>query len=193
VLKIIVLIIVCSLFFSERDVTAMTAEDISVDGTAVVMPVGRVLLIKKNEYLAAIKFVRNEIREDGVSSKYEYYEYEKGAFLRKKDDLILRKVPKKTFWYNLTSFFFHGVAVGPSRLKLSSFILCIDAADESHSTVYFWGGDCYREAKPDQKVQLAPTPLMNISQVDVNNEKIRWFGYKEQNERIIIPIDKIWD
>ena len=84
--------------------------------------------------------------------------------------------------------------MGPGRLKLSSFILYIDAADESHSTVYFWGGDWYREAEPDQKVQLAPTPLKNISQVDLNNNKIKWFSYKERRgEGIIIPIDKIWD
>ena len=83
-LRIIVLFILSSPFFSERDATAMTAEDLRVDGIAVVMPVGRVLLIKKSEYLGAIKFVQNQIREDGVYSKYEYSSTRKEHFLRKR-------------------------------------------------------------------------------------------------------------
>ena len=192
-LKIIVLIIVSTLFLSERDATAMAPEDVSVDSVAVVMPVGRVLLIKGNRFLGAIKFVQNEVRQDGVYSKYEYYEYGKGGFLKIKNDVIFRKVPRKTFWFNLRSLFFNDLSVGPNRLKLKPRILFADAADEWHSTVYFWVGDWYPQAKPDHKVQLAPTPLNNISQVDLDNKKIRWFGYEEKKERIITPIDKIWD
>jgi hypothetical protein len=188
-MKIIVLIIVSSLLFSERDATAMTPEDVSVDPQAVVMPAGRVLLIKRNDFLGAIKFVRNEIRKDGVYSQYEYYEYEQGEFLKKRDDVIFRKVSKKGFWHNLRGLFFHGIPE-LGRIKLKSFVLFADAVDESHSTIYFWRDEA---AKPDIKIQLAPTHLKNISQVNLNNKKIRWFGFDEKRERIITPIDRIWD
>ena len=188
-LKLIVLFIVSSLFLSERDATAMAPEDVSIDSQAIVMPVGRVLLIKRNDFLGAIIFVQNKIRQDGVYSHYSYYEREKSDFLKKGEDVIVRKVSKEGFWNNLIGLFFHG-AGELGRIKLNSFTLFVDAWDESHSTVYFW-----RDAKanPDMEIQLGPTPLKDISQVDLKDKNIRWFAYDEKTHRTIISIEKIWE
>ncbi len=168
----------------------MTPNDVSIDGQAVVMPVGRVLLIERNDFRGAIKFVHNEIKEDGVYSKYELYERgEKGDFRKIKEGELFRKITKKNLWHNIRSLFFHDIGSKAGRLTLKSFVLMADAWDELHSTVYFWDGD----ARPDVKVRFAPTPYKEIGEVKLSYPLIRWFSYDEKRERRVVPIDKIWD
>ena len=76
---------------------AITPDEVSVDGQAVVMPIGRVLLISRDNFVGATKFLHNEKRKDGVYSKYEYFEYENGAFRKSKEGVIFRKIPKQSF------------------------------------------------------------------------------------------------
>jgi hypothetical protein len=183
------LIFVACLFVWQGSAKAMTPDEVSIDEHAVVMPLGRVLLINRIDFIGAIIFVRNEEKMDYVSSKYEIFEYEKGGGFRKIiAGEIFRNTPQESFWYNLRSLFLHDIGKA-GRIKLRSFVLFADAGDESHSTVCFWDG----AAKPDVKVRLAPTPWRDIREVKLSDPRIIWFGHDKGRERKVIPIDKIWD
>jgi hypothetical protein len=66
-------------------------------------------------------------------------------------------------------------------------------------TKLFWtrrGIICFfsKGQKPgDYGIELAPTPWTNISQVNVFDQRIKWYRYDEKRKRVYIPVDKLWD
>lgn len=159
---------------------------VEIVSTCIVMPVGRVLLISRNNFLGAVKFLQNEERSDGTYSKYEYFEYEKDKFKKVREG----EVSLKTTSSGKGIFFHHGPneLAGPP-LKLRDFSLFAHAGGKDHSTIYFANA----QNKPDVKVRMAPTPWKDISEVNLRDPRIRWFAYSDKESRKVIPIDKIWD
>ena len=45
----------------------------------------------------------------------------------------------------------------------------------------------------DYGIELAPTIWSDISQVNVNDSRIKWYRYDEKREDITIPIDRLWE
>jgi len=168
--------------------TVMGKEKLFKDGVGVssdclVMPVGRILLISRENYMGALKFLYNEEKPDGIYSKYEYFEYQNE----------FRKVREGEFSFKPSKgkgIFFHEspYKLG-SRLKLRNFSLFAVAGSRDHSTVYFWS----KPNKVDQSVRMAPTPWKEIEEVNLSDPRVRWFTYDEKRERKIILIEKIWD
>jgi hypothetical protein len=186
---VMLLIAVSILSLGGGEAVAMDPEEVSVDGQAVVMPIGRVLLIGREGFVGAVKFLENEKKKDGLYSKYESFQFEKGSFTKIKEGVISLKIPKG-FWYNLRTFFFHDPPYSfADKLTFTSFDLFANAADDFHSTVCFWDG----AANPDLKVRLAPTPWRDIGEVQLSDPRIRWVGLDKGRERRVTPIDKIWD
>jgi len=190
-MKMTVCFIVASIFLGQGEAMAIMPEEVSVDGQAVVMPVGRVLLVRRDNFVGALKFLHNEERKEGVYSKYEYFEYENGAFRKIREGVISRKIPPSDkWWYKLRTFLFHDIPSSfADKLTFKSFELFAHATDGHHSTVYFWDG----AANPDMKVRLAPTPWKEIEKVNLSDPRIIWFGHDDGRERRVIPIDRIWD
>jgi hypothetical protein len=159
-------------------------DGVGIVSDCIIMPLGRVLLISRENFVGAVKFVHTEERPDGTYTKYEYFEYEKGGF---------RKVREGELSFKPGSgkgIFFHGSPYklgGP--LKLRNFSLFTVGGGREHSNVYFWSAP----NKPDLKVRMAPTPWKDISEVNLTNPRIRWFAYDDKESRKVIPIDKIWD
>lgn len=169
----------------------MTQERLFKDGVGIVsicivMPVGRVLLISRDNFMGAVKFLQNEERPDGIYSNYEYFEYEKSGFRKVREGKVLLKKPSS----GKGIFFHHGPneMAGPP-LKLKNFSLFAHAAGTDHATVYFSDA----RDKPDLKVRMAPTPWRDISEVNLTDPRIRWFAYDNKESRKVIPIDKFWD
>ena len=164
----------------------LSKDDAQIVSIYIVMPVGRVLLISRDNFRGAVKFLQNEERPDGTYSKYEYFEYEKGGFRKVNEGEVLLKKPSS----GKGIFFHHGPneLVGPP-LKLKNFSLFAHAAGTDHAAVYFSNA----RNKPDLKVRMAPTPWKDIAQVNLTDPRIRWFAYDEKESRKVIPIDKIWD
>lgn len=188
-MKLFLFFIVASIFsLGQGEVMAIMPDEVSIDGQAVVMPVGRILLVSRGNFAGAVKFLHNEQRKDGVNSKYIYFEYENGAFRKKREGVIFRKISKQSFWYNLRTFIFHDIP-SSDKIKFRSFELTADAADDFHSTVCFWDA----AAKPDVHVRLAPTPWKEVEEVNLLDPRIRWFGHDKKRERMVVPIEKIWD
>ena len=188
---LMLLLIVASIIsMGQGEARAFMSDEVSIDGQAVVMPIGRILLISRDNFVGAVKFLHNEERKDGLYSKYEYFEYENGAFKKIREGDLFLKIPKKTFWYNLRSFIFHDIPSSfADKITFKSFELYSNAADDFHSTVCFWNG----EAIPDVKVRLAPTPWVGILEVNLKDQKIRWFMHDKNRKQMIIHIDKLWE
>jgi hypothetical protein len=174
-------------------VTAAIAEqkpskdEVGLASNCVVMPVGRVLLISRENFVAAVKFLRNEERSDGIYSKYEYFDYEKGRFKKVRESEISLKKSSN----NKGGIFFHGSlneVAGPP-LKLRDFSLFAHAGELDHAIIYFANA----QYRPDLKVRMAPTPWKDISEVNLSDPRIRWFAYDDKETWKIIPIDKIWN
>ena len=164
----------------------LSNNDAVIDSLYIGMPVGRVLLISRDSFIGAVKFLQNEERPDGTYSKYEYFEYEKGGFRKVSEGEVLQKKPSSG-----KGFFFHH---GPNELagpplKLKNFSLFAHAARTDHAAVYFSNA----RDKPDLKVRMAPTPWKDIMEVNLTDSRIRWFAYDKKESRKVIPIDKIWD
>ncbi len=182
--------IVASIFLlGQTKPMAVLPDEASVDGQAVVMPIGRVLLISRNDFIGAVKFLYNEKKKDGLYSTYEYFEYRNEAFGRIRGGVTSLKEAPRGFWHNIRRFIFHDIPSSfADKIKFNSFALYANATDEFHSTVCFWDGEAY----PDLKVRLAPTPWKQIEEANLFDPRLRWFGYDKERERRVIPIDKIW-
>ena len=68
-------------------------DGVGIASICVVMPVGRVLLIGRDNFVGAVKFLHNEERPDGTYSKYEYFEYEKGGFKKVGEGEVVSRNP----------------------------------------------------------------------------------------------------
>lgn len=167
-------------------------EEVGISSFSIAMPLGRMLLIGRDNFMGAVKFLNNQEKPDGsIDSKYECFEYEKGGFRKVKEGEVSLRKPSTGFWAKLKGFLsFHEnpLKMAGAPLELRNFSLFAEAWKE-HSTVYFWDA----AAKPDVKVRLAPTPWKEIGEVNLSDPRIRWFAYDQERNRKVVPIDEIWD
>jgi len=167
----------------------MAREKIFKDGVGIasdclVMPVGRVLLIGRDNFVEAVKFLQNEERPDGSRySKYEYFEYENGFKKIGEGEISFKPSSGKGIFFHESPYKLGG------PLKLRNFSLFAVAGGKEHSTVYFWS----KPNKVDHKVRMAPTPWKEIGEVNLSDPRIKWFSYDKEGEWKVIPIEKIWD
>jgi hypothetical protein len=186
-MKILIFILMAPLAVMVTRVNAeqkIFKDGVGINYDCVAMPVGRVLLIGRDNFLGAVKFLQNEERADGTYSKYDYFEYEKGGFwFRWQGQISLKK-------YTGKGSFLHPIPYNDAGdpLRVGKFNLYAVAFKE-HSTVYFWS----KPKKVDHKVRMAPTPWREIEEVKLSDPRIKWFAYDERREWKVIPIDKIWD
>ena len=157
----------------------------------ITMPQGRILLVGRNDFLGAIKFIENEERLDGWYSKYEYYVHEEGGGFRKVKEGYISY--KKIVWNWWTKLLYHYLQFHPNpydyadRLRFDKFEL-IATAGTTHSSVYFWS----KARLVDDKVRLAPTPWKEFSEVDLNDKRIQWLKFDKARKGLIIQIDRLW-
>jgi hypothetical protein len=167
----------------------LASNDVAISASAIVIPAGRVLLIKRETFRGALVFGETEERPEGLFAKYQAYRFgDEGIHNISEGEVIFKQV---------SSFgFFHkgiGSLLGPP-LKLDNFRLCASPAGpephlRTHAIVYFW-------SKPtivDQKVNLAATPWRSVREANPEDPRVKWFAYDEKREPKIIRIDKIWD
>jgi len=164
---------------------------VGIEGHFIAMPVGRLLLIGRNDFIGVIKFIENKKRTEGMYSKYSYYEYEGGSIKKMREGVISLKEPSRGFWAKLMGFLsFHDDPFRyADKIEFNKFELFAHAGDEYHSSIYFWN----RPNEIDPKVRMAPTPWTQIEEVELSDPRIKWFGYDEKRKWKVIPIDKIWD
>lgn len=177
------------------DIDPPKDNEVHVGKTVIVMPLGRMLLVRKNSEYCAIKFTKfwsENTTEVGsifvASGSDEYATYESyfqgdktGDFSKKNVQFKKEKLsfPKPRGIGRLAFSF------GNKEIKCGSIKL-------------FWGGkgsvSFYGEGQKqgDYGIELAPTKWTDISEVNVFDPRLKWYRYDEKRERINIPIDQFW-
>jgi hypothetical protein len=217
--KIMVFVIVCALMtfvpagnFAGPYSSPMTkADEVAIYHGGVVIPLDRILLVRKDDRYCALKFTRvwTEVDEERMKEyapdiakggdsadhfreiatrKYALYEsyFQKGcAGDFSSNSLEIRY--GKASWLPLRGPFRPFIyQPGEAYVKCCSFKLVW-----SYQTgVSFIPSGKYLG---DYGIELAPTPWTNIKEVNVWDSRINWYRYDEKRERVFIPIDELWE
>jgi len=182
-------VIIFSFSFLINSGHAYMQEEVSIrPSKCIVMPIGRILLVQRSDFLGAVKFLENEKNEKGEFSRYVYFEHEKGGWQKVKEDNIAMRKPGG--FYRILGYLGLHLPVHAriKPLKLKGFELFSHPWEEYHATVYFWN---YLDS-PDPEVRLAPTPWRNIQEVNLSDPRILWYRYENIDQTIRTTIDRIW-
>lgn len=162
------------------------SDDVIIAPNAVVMPLGRILLVRKDSKYCAVKFTKfwtGKTEEDLYASYEAYYQADNtGDFSKKnvefkKGDL---SAPKPRGIGRLAFSF------GKKEIKCGSITLQWDGK----GSIYFYRFD---QDEGDYGIQLAPTKWIDISQVNVSDSRLKWYRYDSKRTKMTIPIDHLWE
>jgi hypothetical protein len=161
--------------------------EVLIGPNGVIMPLGKILLIRKDSDYGAIKFSNfcTGKTEDDLYAKYEvYYQDDKtGDFHNQKVKFSQGELhsPKPIF-----SLFGHPFAFGiKEEIKCGPIRLWWTGK----GAVYFFGRD---QRQGDYGIQLAPTKWTDISQVNVFDMRLNWYRYDAKRQRMVLSIDQLW-
>lgn len=172
---------------ADNDIYPPGADEVLIGPNGVIMPTGRILLIRKDTTYCAIKFVDmwTGKTEDDKYAKYESYFPQDDSKILGPGNIGIYKDElhsPQPRW----SLFGHPVAFGEkSDIRCSPFNLWWSGK----GTVYF-----FERGKPqrDYGIELAPTPWTDISQLNLSNPHIKWYRYDGTRKRVNFPVDKLW-
>lgn len=171
-------------------------DEVHISEIGIIMPLGKILLVRKGSEYCAIKFTKvwsentSEVGSIFVASgsdEYAIYEssyqgdksgdFSKSNVQFKKDKLSFPK-PRGI---GRLAFSFGNKEIKCGSIKLEWF---------GKGSVYF-----YREGQKqgDYGIELAPTKWTDITQVNVFDQRLKWYRYDEKRLRVNIPIDKLWN
>ena len=164
--------------------------DVQLAPNAIGMPVGRILLIRKDNNYCAVKFTQNWTGKTDYDQHAEYESYYQGD---KTGNLISKNVKyrKEEVYYTKPSFsiFGHPVRIGAKRDIRCGPVELWWSAGHHLTFVYYNRHD---QNQRDYGIELAPTPWTTISEVNVFDPRIKWYRYDEKRKDLTIPIDKLW-
>jgi hypothetical protein len=168
------------------DVGTPVPNEVHIGNTAIVMPLGKILLVRRDSEYCAIKFTKfwTGKTEDDLFAKYEsYYQGDKtGNFTNKNVKLKKEELSfPKPRGIGRLAFSFGNMNIECGTVKLLW---------TGQGAVHF-----YREGQHqgDYGIELAPTPWTDISQVNVRDPRIKWYRYDEKRKRVNIPLEHLWD
>ena len=163
------------------------ANEVHIAPNGIAMPLGRILLVRKNSDYCAIKFSKfwsGKTLDDRYATYEAYYQDDKtGAFSNKNVKFSKEELhwPKTSFWLLGHPWAFgvkDEIQCGPIRLWWTGL-----------GSAYFFK---HGLRQGDYGIELTPTPWTDISQVNVFESRIKWYRYDETRKRVNIPIDQLW-
>jgi hypothetical protein len=169
-----------------KDIGPPGPNEVLVGPNAIIMPLDKMLLVRKDSNYCAMKFVKfwTGKTEKDLYARYEsYYQDDKtGDFSNKNVKFITKELYRpKASW----SFFGHPVAFGAKKE-----IQCgpVKLWWTRKGTVYF-----FEQYQPegDYGFELAPTKWSNISEVNVFDPRVKWYKYDESRKDEIISVDQL--
>ncbi len=167
------------------DSTVSSEPDHAVVGpVALKVPLGRIILVRKDSEYCAIKFIQfwtGKTEEDWFASYESYYQGDKsGDFSRKTVEVRKEKLSSsKPRGIGRFAFSFGNRDVLCGHIKL-------EWTDKGW--VYFYGSD---QREGDYGIELAAIPWTDISRVNVFDPRVKWYRYDPERKRVNIPIDKL--
>ena len=166
----------------------LPGDNIIVRPNAIGMPLGKILLIRKDSDYGAIKFIKfwTGKAEDDLYATYEsYYQDDKtGDFTNNnvrftKEQLHSPKPSFSLFGHPYAFGVKEDIKCGPIRLLWSG-----------RGTVYFFKSF---QRQGDYGIELAPTKWTDISQVNVSDPRLKWYRYDASRKDGKIPVDQLWE
>jgi hypothetical protein len=165
-------------------------ERVIIAGNCLIMPVGRILLVRKKSQYCAVRLTeawQGETVLDRFANYESYYQGDGSGDLSKADvqftadQLIARRsVPK---FPQFPRFLSH--PAGPENkqircgpIKLAWFGLGI------YFNEHLW-------TTGDRGMELAPTKWTDISQVNVFDPRLKWYKYDGKRENVSVPIEHL--
>jgi hypothetical protein len=168
------------------------AKDVYLAPNAIGIPLGRILMVRKDNEYCAVKFTQcltGKTDHDQHAEYESYYQGDKtGSFYNRnvkyvKEEVYYTKQSLSIFGHPIRIGAKKDICCGPIELWWSG-LKCVTA-------VYF--------NRHDQKqgdfygIELAPTLWTDIKEVNLNDPRIKWYRYDENRKRVNIPIDQLWE
>ena len=172
---------------TEEDIGDILSNQVDIGPNGISMPLKKILLVRKGKNYCAVKFTEfstGENKEDRYAS-YESYccDDKTGAFAlgnvkTRKEELYFPKAR----W----SIFGHPIAFGTKDEIHCGFVKLWWSGKGS---VYFFEKN---QPQGDYGIELAPTKWTDISQVNVFDQRLKWYKYDEGRKRENIPVNYLW-
>ena len=164
----------------------LTSPDVRLGRDYIALPVGRILLVNIGSRYCAIKFTKAWEGEPGDEYFAEYESYYQGdgtgdfskTNVKHTQGELWRKTPIGIGRLWIISRLENSIRCGP-------FVL-----------TWGYGTNVYFTAtKPidEKRVRAAPTVWSRISEVNVIDPRLKWYGANDITERTRIPLDRLWD
>ena len=161
--------------------------DVHIAPNGIVMPLDRILLIRKGSDYCAIKFIRFWT---GKTEEDRYAEYESYSPREKSGDTNF--LPDNVESKKGTASFSRLYGIGRLAFSLGNKeVKCGEVR-------MFWSGDgavhffARGQREGDYGIELAPTPWTDIHRVNLSDPRIRWYRYDTTRKRVNMPIDNLW-
>jgi hypothetical protein len=194
------IILPCLFLMSMIGQTAMGSNDegilpepneVLISANSIGIPVGRFLLIRKENDYCAVRFTQNFTGKTEYDMHAEYESYYQGD---KTGNFDSKSVcyRKEFVYYTKPSFsiFGHPIRIGAKRDIICGPMELWWSAGPNLTFVYYNRHD---QNQGDYGFELAPTPWTDIKEVNVYDKRIRWSRFVAKSKRLLIPIDKLWD
>lgn len=170
-------------------------ETVTITWDGVRGPTGRLLLIRKEHAMCAVRFTTAQryhdqkpvttfnSGEESTSAEYDWWFQDDGSgdFMRANVTAGHEKLHR-------------GPLKGIGRLAFqtgSTYVKCgpFKLTWFYPSAVDFWGSGL----KGDYGIELAPTPWRALSEIDLGDPRLRWIRYDAQREFSETPLDEYWN
>jgi hypothetical protein len=176
-----------------ESVTISEMNDVILAPNAVGIPLGRILLIRKGNEYGAVKFTQCWTGKTKYEQHAEYESYYLGNQTGNINSIKAKYIKEEVF-YTRPSFaiFGHPVRIGAKRDIRCGPIELWWSGLSCHMYVYFNRHD--KKQGDFYGIELAPTPWIDFSQVNISDSHIQWYRYDENRGRgKSIPIGKLWE
>lgn len=161
--------------------------EIRISGHCVSVPLGSILLVRKESVYCAIKITKawtGSNKEDQFAEYESCYQDDKSGDFSKRNVRFERgqlSYPRGIWIGGLHSLRWgvnQDISCGPMKLLWSY-----------KSWIYFFAGKQYGV---ESGIELAPSKWSDISEVNVFDPRLKWYRYDESRKTISIPIENLW-
>jgi hypothetical protein len=158
-------------------------DEVGISDRGVRVPLNRVLLIQRGDYLGAVIFVSYEKDDRGEFIHHRSYILSREGWQEEKGGNIGFK--SLTFWQKLLgSIGFHTLPSSRYKpLELKGFTLFAHPNLDSKHAVIYYGPDVDHL---DPAIKLAPTPWRAIKEVDLKDARLKWYSSGSSEQKINI-------
>lgn len=151
-------------------------DEVVIGENGVSMPLGRILLARKDAEYCAMKFTDTwlgETRYDHYTS-YEFYYQRDGSGDFSKSNVVS----------GVGELFFPRVRIGlPVIIGAKDIIKC-------GGMEFKWR---YIASIITRNAEFAPTPWTSITEVDIHDPRIQWYRKDKRREPKVVHIDRLWN